>query len=57
MERIYLLNSVYCSVCSYNDNIKPAISPYYTLDKYFGTLSIEEFDNCQIPIIRQGTHL
>ena len=43
MERIYLLNSVYCSVCSYNESIKPAISPYYTLDKYFGTLSIEEF--------------
>ena len=43
MERVCLLNSVYCPICSYSESIKPAISPYYTLDKYFGNLSIEEF--------------
>ena len=43
MERVYLLNSVYCPICSYADNIKPAISPFHTLDKYFGNLSIDEF--------------
>lgn len=43
IERIFLLNTVYCTICSYNENIKPAISPFYTLDKYFGNLSIDEF--------------
>ena len=27
----------------YKKNIKPAPSPYYTLDKYFGNLSINEY--------------
>ena len=43
MERIFLLNSIYCPICSYTENIKPAVSPHYTLSKYFGNLSIEEF--------------
>jgi len=43
IERIYLLNSVYCPICSYTENIKPAVSPYYTLNKYFGNMSIEEY--------------
>ena len=43
IERIYLLNSVYCPICAYNESIKPALSPYYTLDKYLGNLSIDEF--------------
>ena len=43
VERTYLLNSIYCPICSYTENIKPAISPFYTLTKYFGNLSIEEF--------------
>lgn len=43
VERIFLLNSIYCPICAYNDNIKPALSPYYTLSKYLGNLSIDEF--------------
>ena len=43
MERVSLLNSLYCPICSYIEPIKPAISPYYTLEKYFGNLSIEEY--------------
>ena len=43
VERIALMNSVYCSPCSYTKNIQPALSPYYTLNKFFGNLSIEEY--------------
>jgi hypothetical protein len=44
-ERYYLLNNVYGSIYNYTKNIKPAPSPYYLLDKYFGNLSIEEYRN------------
>jgi hypothetical protein len=36
-ERLQLLNRVY------QGPIKPAPDPFYTLDKYFGTLTIDEF--------------
>ena len=39
-ERYAILNNLYNTN---NNNIKPAPSPYYTLDKYYGNLSIEEY--------------
>ena len=42
-ERYSLLNNIYSKVYNYNTNIKPAPCPYYTLDKYYGNLSIEEY--------------
>lgn len=42
-ERYYLLNNIYGKIYEYNKNIKPAPSPYYLLDKYFGNLDIEEY--------------
>jgi len=42
-ERNALLNNVYSKIFNYKKNIKPAPSPYYTLDKYFGNLSIKEY--------------
>lgn len=42
-ERYHLLNHIYCKIYDYNKNIKPAPNPYYTLDKYYGNLSIQEY--------------
>ena len=42
-ERYHLLNFLYCKIYNYSKNIKPAPSPYYTLDKYYGNLSIQEY--------------
>jgi hypothetical protein len=42
-ERYSLLNSVYCNIYNYDKNVKPAPNPYYTLDKYYGNLSINEY--------------
>jgi hypothetical protein len=42
-ERYYLLNYIYCKIYDYKKNIKPAPSPYYLLDKYYGSLSIQEY--------------
>lgn len=42
-ERYYLLNNIYGKIYEYKKNIKPAPSPYYILDKFFGNLSIEEY--------------
>ena len=42
-ERYAMLNSIYSSIFKYKKNIKPAPEPYYILDKYYGTLSIEEY--------------
>jgi hypothetical protein len=44
-ERYYLLNNMYGKIYNYKKNIKPAPSPYYMLDKYFGNLTIEEYRN------------
>ena len=44
-ERYALLNSLYKDVYSYNENFKAAPNPYYTLDKYMGNLTIEEYRN------------
>ena len=42
-ERYSLLNNIYCKIYNYNVNIKPAPNPYYTLNKYFGNLTIQEY--------------
>jgi hypothetical protein len=42
-ERYYLLNNIYSKVFDYTKNIKPAPNPYYMLDKYYGTLSIQDY--------------
>lgn len=42
-ERYQLLNYVYGKIYNYNKNIKPAPNPYYTLNKYHGNLSIQEY--------------
>lgn len=42
-ERYALLNYVYGKLYNYEKNIKPAPNPYYTLDKFYGNLSIQEY--------------
>ena len=42
-ERYHLLCYIYGKVYDYKSNIKPAPDPRYTLKKYFGNLSIEEY--------------
>jgi hypothetical protein len=42
-ERYHLLNFLYSKIYDYNKNIKPAPCPYYTLTKYYGNLSIQEY--------------
>ena len=42
-ERYYLLNNVYGSIYNYTKSIKPAPDPHYTLDKFCGNLSIQEY--------------
>lgn len=42
-ERYQLLNYLYGEIYSYSKNIKPAPNPYYTLSKYYGNLSIQEY--------------
>jgi hypothetical protein len=42
-ERYNLLNHLYGKIYNYEKNIKPAPNPYYTLDKFYGNLSIQEY--------------
>ena len=42
-ERYALLNNIYGKIYNYENNIKPAPSPFYTLDKYYGNLTIQEY--------------
>jgi len=42
-ERYHLLNYMYASVLNYTKNIEPAPSPYFLLNKYYGSLTIDEF--------------
>ena len=42
-ERYGLLNNIYGKVFNFEKNIKPAPNPYYTLDKFYGNLSIQEY--------------
>jgi len=42
-EIYHLLNQIYGKVYNFKRNIKPAPNPYYLLDKFYGTLSIQEY--------------
>ena len=42
-ERYQLMNNLYGKVYNYQKNIKPAPNPYYVLDKFYGSLDIQEF--------------
>ena len=42
-ERYALLNFIYGKIHGYTKNIIPAPSPYYLLNKYYGSLSIQEY--------------
>lgn len=42
-ERYTLLNHIYCKIYNYDKNIKPAPDPHYTLSKFYGSLSIQEY--------------
>ena len=42
-ERYSLINNIYSSIYNYEKNIQPAPNPYYTLNKYYGNLTIEEY--------------
>ena len=42
-ERYALLSNIYSKIYDYEKNIKPAPNPYYTLDKYYGNLTIQEY--------------
>ena len=43
VERYALLNNIYSEVYDYKESIKPAPNPFYTLDKYYGNLTIGEY--------------
>ena len=42
-ERYHFLNHIYSKIYNYKKNIKPAPNPYYTLDKFYGNLTITEY--------------
>ena len=42
-ERYQLLNYLYGGIYNYKKEIKPAPNPYYTLEKYYGNLTIQEY--------------
>ena len=42
-ERYHLLNHIYGKVYDYKKNIKPAPCPHYLLEKFYGSLTIQEY--------------
>ena len=42
-ERYHLLNRIYGKIYGYKKNIKPAPNPYYILEKFYGSLTIQEY--------------
>jgi len=42
-ERCQMLNSMYGRALNYDKSIKPAPNPQYTLNKFYGNLSIQEY--------------
>ena len=42
-ERYALLNNIYSKIYNYTTNIKPAPNPFYTLEKYYGNMTIQEY--------------
>ena len=49
-DRYYLLNYIYGKADGYNNNIKSAPDPYYTLEKFYGTLTISEYRTLLKPL-------
>ena len=62
MERVALLNNIYKDIYP-KDKVKPAPNPYYTLEKYYGNLTIEEhrtslkYDEVILLINKPMTHI
>lgn len=44
-ERYSLLNNLYGKIYNYSKNIKPSPNPFYLLNKFYGTLTIQEYRN------------
>ena len=42
-ERYQMLNHIYSKIYGFKKNIKPAPNPYYLLEKFYGTLTIQEY--------------
>jgi hypothetical protein len=42
-ERLHLIQLLYGGIYQYGKGLKPAPSPHFLLDKYFGNLSIQEY--------------
>jgi hypothetical protein len=42
-DRYHLLNQIYSKVYDCKKNIKPAPDPHYLLEKFYGSLSIQEY--------------
>ena len=42
-ERYHLINKLYGGMYGYKEGIKPAPDPFYLLDRYMGSLTIEEY--------------
>jgi hypothetical protein len=42
-ERYHLLNYIYGKIYNYSKNIQPAPDPFYTLEKYYGNLTIQDY--------------
>tara|TARA_B110000971_G_scaffold22030_1_gene19970 strand:- start:34348 stop:35316 length:969 start_codon:yes stop_codon:yes gene_type:complete len=42
-ERYHLLNYIYSKIYDYKTSVKPAPNPEYMLDKFYGTLTIQEY--------------
>ena len=42
-ERYHLINHIYSKIYDYTKNIKPAPTPYYMLEKYYGNLTRQEY--------------
>jgi hypothetical protein len=42
-ERYQMLNQIYSKIYGFKKNIKPAPNPYYLLEKFFGSLTIQEY--------------
>ena len=42
-ERVALLNTVYGGVFGHKQSIRPAPDPHYLLDKYYGSMTIDEY--------------
>jgi len=42
-ERLHLIQLLYGDIYQYGKGLKPAPSPYFLLDKYYGNLSIQEY--------------